>query len=138
MGVELPLTPIPDTTTGVVRWEMNTIDPATNQLTTNPPASRSYAFCSDTKFFEELAIDIKDVSLLYHESTFLDDKKDRAKETFHSTANQAAQMAILSNAQKLVLGHFSARYGNLDEFLNEAKPLFPNTELAIEGTVFIV
>ena len=107
-----------------------------SQLTIDPPKQRSYAFCSDTKFFEELAQDIKDVELLYHESTFLEDKKDRAKQTFHSTAKQAAQMAVLANAQQLILGHFSARYGNLEEFLDEAKPIFANTELAIEGKIF--
>jgi ribonuclease Z len=106
------------------------------ELTMDPAQQRSYAFCSDTKFFEELARDIKDVDLLYHESTFLEDKKDRAKETFHSTARQAAEMATLANAQKLLLGHFSARYGNLDDFLIEAKPIFSNTELAIEGQTF--
>ena len=106
------------------------------ELTIDPPKQRSYAFCSDTKFFEELSHDIKDVDLLYHESTFLEEKKDRAKQTFHSTAKQAAQMALLANAQKLILGHFSARYGNLDEFLVEAKPIFANTELAIEGIVY--
>ena len=107
-----------------------------NELTLDPIKQRSYAFCSDTKFFEELATDIKDVDLLYHESTFLEEKADRAKQTFHSTAKQAAQMAVLANAQKLILGHFSARYGNLEEFLEEAKPIFSNTELAIEGQLF--
>ncbi len=107
-----------------------------NELTLDPIKQRSYAFCSDTKFFEELAADIKDVDLLYHESTFLEEKADRAKQTFHSTAKQAAQMAVLANAQKLILGHFSARYGNLNEFLEEAKPVFPNTELAMEGQLF--
>ena len=105
-------------------------------LTADPPPSRSYAFCSDTKFFDDLALDIKDVNLLYHEATFLEDKLDRAKQTFHSTAKQAAQMAVLANAKKLILGHFSARYGHLDEFLNEAQPLFQNTELAQEGVLF--
>lgn len=107
-----------------------------SELTLDPPIQRSYAFCSDTKFFEELAFDIKGVNLLYHESTFLEDKQDRAKQTFHSTAKQAAQMAVLANVQKLILGHFSARYGNLEEFLEEATPIFPNTELAIEGQLF--
>jgi ribonuclease Z len=107
-----------------------------NELTLDPIKQRSYAFCSDTKFFEELSNDIKDVDLLYHESTFLEEKADRAKQTFHSTAKQAAQMAVLANAQKLILGHFSARYGHLEEFLEEAKPIFPNTELAIEGQLF--
>jgi ribonuclease Z len=104
-------------------------------LTLDPVKGRSYAFCSDTKFFEALADEIKDVDLLYHESTFLEDKKDRAKQTFHSTARQAAQLAVLANTKQLLLGHFSARYGNLDEFLNEARPIFKNTDLAIEGKV---
>jgi ribonuclease Z len=107
-----------------------------SELTLDPPKTKSYAFCSDTKFFEELAQDIKGVDLLYHESTFLEDKKDRAKQTFHSTAKQAAEMAVLANAKQLLLGHFSARYGNLEEFLEEAKPVFLNTELAIEGKLF--
>jgi ribonuclease Z len=107
-----------------------------SQLTVGPPKTRSYAFCSDTKFFEELALDIKDVDLLYHESTFLEEKTDRAKQTFHSTAKQAAEMAVLANTQQLLLGHFSARYSNLEEFLEEAKPIFANTELAIEGKLF--
>lgn len=107
-----------------------------SELTLDPPKTRSYAFCSDTRFFEELAHDIKGVDLLYHESTFLEDKQDRAKQTFHSTAKQAADMAVLANAQQLILGHFSARYGDLNEFLEEAKPIFDNTELAIEGKIF--
>ncbi len=106
------------------------------ELTLDPIKQRSYAFCSDTKFFQELSNDIKDVDLLYHESTFLEEKADRAKQTFHSTAKQAAQMAVLANTQKLILGHFSARYGHLEEFLEEAKLIFPNTELAIEGQLF--
>ena len=107
-------------------------------LTIDPPNPRSYAFCSDTKFFEELANNIKDVDLLYHESTFLEDKHDRAKQTFHSTAKQAADMAVLANCKKLILGHFSARYGNLEEFLNEAKSIYPYAELAIEGSLFSI
>lgn len=106
------------------------------QLTIAGPPPRSYAFCSDTKYFEELASDIKEVDLLYHESTFLENKKDRAAQTFHSTATQAAQMAKLVNAKKLLLGHFSARYDNLDWFIDEAKPIFSNVELAREGSVF--
>ena len=107
-------------------------------LTVDPPLPRSYAFCSDTRFFESLANDIKDVNLLYHESTFLEDKKERASQTFHSTAFQAAQMAILSSAKKLILGHFSARYDDLNLFLEEALPIFKQTELAKEGTIFFV
>jgi ribonuclease Z len=108
------------------------------ELTIAPPTPRSYAYCSDTRFFESLANDIKNVNLLYHESTFLEDKIDRAAKTFHSTAKQAAEMANLSNVKKLLLGHFSARYTELNEFLIEAKPIFNNVELAIEGTEFDV
>ncbi len=106
------------------------------QLTTEPKPPRSYAFCSDTKYFIELANDILNVDLLYHESTFLNDKKDRAKITFHSTAQQAAQMAILTNAKQLALGHFSARYDKLELFLDEAKPIFNNVTLATEGKLY--
>lgn len=109
-----------------------------SDLTINPQAPRSYAFCSDTRFFEGLASDIKGVDLLYHESTFLQDKEDRASQTYHSTSKQAANMAVLSEAKKLVLGHFSARYDDLTIFLNEAKPIFENTELAIEGKLFSI
>lgn len=106
------------------------------QLTVEGPKPRSYAFCSDTKYFEELAKNIEEVDLLYHESTFLESKTDRAAQTFHSTASQAAQMAVLARAGKLLLGHFSARYDNLDLFLEEARPIFSNTELAREGSIF--
>ena len=108
------------------------------QLTIAGPDTRSYAFCSDTKFFDELSNQIKDVDLLYHESTFLEEKKDRASQTFHSTAKQAATLAKLANAKKLLIGHFSARYDNLDLFLEEASPIFSNTHLAKEGTVFVL
>lgn len=107
-----------------------------DQLTYEGASPRSYAFCSDTKYFEELAVNIKDVDLLYHESTFLESKLDRAAQTFHSTASQAAQMAKLSGAKKLLLGHFSARYDNLNLFLEEARPVFVNTDLAKEGITF--
>ena len=105
-------------------------------LTIDPPKARSYAYCSDTRYFENLHLDIKEVNLLYHESTFLEDKKDRAEKTMHSTALEAAKMAKLCHANKLVLGHFSARYDNLELFLQEAQTVFENTELAIEGTIF--
>jgi ribonuclease Z len=103
-----------------------------------PPLPRSYAYCSDTIFYKKIASIIKNVSVVYHESTFLEDKIDRAKKTFHSTARQAAEIAKLSNANKLLLGHFSARYGNLTSFLDEAKPIFENCELALEGKIFHV
>lgn len=104
-------------------------------LTFDPPPPRSYAFCSDTRFFEALAESIAGVDLLYHESTFLEDRIDRAAVTFHSTASQAAKMAVMANAKHLLLGHFSARYTELDDFLAEARPVFQNVSLATEGRV---
>lgn len=107
-------------------------------LTNKPDLPRSYAFCSDTKFFEALTEHILNVDVLYHESTFLEDKVERASQTFHSTAQQAAQQAKLSGAKRLLLGHFSARYLNLDDFLKEASPIFNNVELATEGKIISI
>jgi len=105
-------------------------------LTNSPTPPLSYAFCSDTIFDPTLVEQIKDVDLLYHESTFLEDKITRANETFHSTAIQAATIAKMANAKKLLLGHFSARYKLLEEFKTQAKTVFENSELAIEGVTF--
>jgi len=107
-------------------------------VTLDPPKERSYGYCSDTIYDESLIPYIKNVDLLYHESTFLDDKIDRAKITFHSTAKQAANIAKLAEAKKLLLGHFSARYGNLDQFVVEAKEVFENCVLSIEGKTYNV
>lgn len=105
-------------------------------VTLNPLPPRSYAYCSDTIYTESIINYIKNVNLLYHESTFLEDKQERAKKTFHSTAKNAAQIAKLANVGKLLLGHFSARYGNLNLFIEEANSIFNNCELATEGKVF--
>ncbi len=104
-----------------------------SELTTNPPAPRSYAYCSDTIYDESFLEQIKNVNLLYHEATFEEGLLSRAKETFHCTAKEAATIAYKSNAQRLIIGHYSARYHELDILLNEAKQTFPNTVLAIEG-----
>lgn len=103
------------------------------QLTLPPRQPRSYAYCSDTRYNEDLVPYIEGVDLLYHESTFLDDHRERAAETFHSTARQAATIARLAGAGKLVLGHYSSRYRELDCFLTEAAEVFTNTVLSIEG-----
>lgn len=102
-------------------------------LTIDPPDSRSFAYCSDTIYDEELVKYIKGVDLLYHESTFLNDKAKRAEETFHSTAEQAAKIASAANVKQLMLGHYSARYGDTEAFVNEASPFFKNVLLATEG-----
>jgi ribonuclease Z len=98
-----------------------------------PKPSRSYAYCSDTMWNEGMVEQIKGTDLLYHESTFLETDRDKAFETKHSTARQAAAMAKLCGAKKLMLGHFSARYRDLNDMLTEAQTEFENTVLAIEG-----
>lgn len=105
-------------------------------VTTQGKTPRSYAFCTDTQYHLPLVKSIKNVSLLYHESTFLEEDKTRAKETFHTTALQAAKIAKKANAGKLLLGHFSSRYIDLSVLEVEAKTVFKNTELALEGKVF--
>ena len=105
------------------------------ELTTDPLPPRSYAYCSDTLYHEELCSYVHNVDLLYHESTFLEDKAERAKSTFHSTAKQAADIARQAAVKQLLLGHFSARYRQLDEFLNEARPIFENCMLASDGKI---
>lgn len=105
-------------------------------LTLAPPPSRCYAFCSDTRFNTALPPLLQDVNLLYHESTFCQDRQSRTFNTGHSTAREAAQIAKLSKAKKLVLGHFSLRYQDLSCFLKEAQPIFPNTVLGEEGKTY--
>ncbi|MFN8165304.1 MAG: ribonuclease Z [Bacteroidia bacterium] len=107
-------------------------------LTMDPRQPRSYAFCSDTMYDERILEDIKEIDLLYHEATFLDDKSERARETFHSTASQAATIALKAKVKRLIIGHFSARYKNLYPLLEEAKTVFENTSLAMEGDVFSI
>lgn len=97
--------------------------------------ARSYAFCTDTAFSPELAGYFKDVSVLYHEATFMDHLRSVAEATFHSTSVQAAQMAMLSGAGRLLIGHFSSRYSELDQMLDEAREVFPQTDLALDGMV---
>ena len=97
---------------------------------------RSYAFCSDTTFNPSLAPYFEGVDLLYHEATFMEADGHRAAETFHCTASQAAQIAQLSGAKKLLLGHFSSRYPDLSELLAEAQTIFPNSILSEEGITY--
>ena len=107
-------------------------------LTTDSQAPKSYAYCSDTLYNEQYFEQISNATLLYHESTFLNDMLDRAKETHHTTALQAGEIALKTNARKLLIGHFSARYKTLNELLDEARSVFPETELAIEGKTFSI
>ena len=100
-----------------------------DELTFNANKSLSYAFCSDTKYKPDIIPIIKEVDLLYHESTFLHELKDLATYTGHSTAKEAAMIAKEANVKKLVLGHFSNRYHDYKVLLNEAKEVFPNSFL---------
>lgn len=102
-------------------------------VTIDPESSRSFAYCSDTIYDEDLVQYINKVDLLYHESTFLNDKVKRATETFHSTAEQAAKIAAKADVNQLLLGHYSARYSDTEVFVNEASPFFKNLLLANEG-----
>jgi ribonuclease Z len=103
------------------------------QLTRPADPPRRYAFCSDTVFAPSIIPYIEGVDCLYHEATYLDKHSVRAKDTFHSTALQAAEIAVCAGVKQLVLGHYSARYKVLDDFLAEAGSLFPNVILSEEG-----
>jgi ribonuclease Z len=109
-----------------------------SDLTIAPGKPRSYAFCSDTMYMDELVDEVREVDLLYHESTFMHNMIERAKATWHSTSIEAATLALKSKVGKLIIGHFSSRYKDLGPMLDEARSIFPKTELAIEGTKFIV
>ena len=107
-----------------------------DSLTFDPKKPLSYAYCSDTAYKPEIAEIIKDSDLLYHESTFLEDRIDLAGTTKHSTAKQAGEIAKLANVGSLILGHYSSRYDNLNDFKKEAASIFSNTHLAEEGKFF--
>ncbi|MBC7651097.1 MAG: ribonuclease Z [Deinococcales bacterium] len=103
----------------------------------NKPAC-SYGFCADTIYDEALVPIVKNVSLLYHEATYLKDMNDRAALRFHSTSTQAATIAKMADVKKLIMGHFSSKYESLDIFLHEASTVFDRSDLAIEGVTFII
>jgi ribonuclease Z len=109
-----------------------------NLLTLNPTQPVSYAFCSDTIYKPDIASVIKNVDLLYHESTFLNDRVHLCETTKHSTAEQAGLIAKKANVKKLILGHFSSRYKNLELFVLEAQLVFKHVELAEAGKTFMV
>jgi ribonuclease Z len=109
-----------------------------NDLTLPPRKSRSYAYCSDTEFDRNFIDQIKNVDLLYHEATFVESDESKARETKHSTAKQAATVAQLADVGSLLLGHFSARYRDLVPILEEARTIFPNSRLALEGEEFTI
>ena len=105
-------------------------------ITRGQQKSRSYAFCSDTRFDDRVIQKVKDVDLLYHEATFLHEMLERAKQTYHCTALEAGRVARLAKVSKLIIGHFSVRYVDLNPLLEEAKIEFPETFLGEEGKIF--
>lgn len=105
-------------------------------LTYDPDPFKSYAFCSDTKYFPEIVRVIQDVTVLYHESTFLKSHEHLCDRTKHSTAAQAAQIAAMARVGTLILGHYSTRYGSYQLFKDEALEYFNEVLLAQDGKVF--
>lgn len=103
------------------------------EITFDPPPVRSYAYCSDTAFNENLPGLIRNVDLIYHEATFTEMLRDAAHEKLHATAREAAETARRANARKLLLGHFSARYKETKELLEEAREIFPESYAAEDG-----
>lgn len=106
------------------------------ELTLDPPEARSYAYCSDTAYLESVIPHIENATLLYHETTFLQDLADRAKFTKHSTTHEAGTIAKKAGVKKLIIGHFSARYDDLSFFKKETKEVFENCELALQNKTF--
>jgi len=107
-------------------------------ITLPPPKPLSYAYCSDTKYFKRLASFVKGVSLLYHEATFDKTKDDLAEMTGHSTTLDAAKTALDANVGTLIIGHFSARYKEIEPLVDEARTVFPETYPAIDGKSYEV
>jgi ribonuclease Z len=107
-----------------------------SELTFDPIEPKSYAFCSDTVYHEAILPIIQNVDVLYHESTFLESEEGLAEKTLHSTAKEAARIALKANAKKLILGHYSTRYESIALFKEEAETIFSDVELAEDGKTF--
>lgn len=108
------------------------------EITFDPEKPKSYAFCSDTQYYPECIPTIKNVTALYHESSFLEEHEHLCAKTRHSTARQAALIAKEANVDRLILGHYSTRYPIIEKFKTEAKQVFDNVELAEDGKKFII
>jgi ribonuclease Z len=107
-------------------------------VTTAPEKGKKYAYCADTRYDESLIPIIYGADLVYHETTYLDNMRDKAYERFHTTTKQAAELARKAMVKKLLIGHFSSKYSTLEMFESESREVFPNTFLAEEGTVYEV
>jgi len=110
-----------------------------NTTVTDPaPAPRSYAYSADTVYHPLVAEKVSGVNMLYHEATYLKDLEERATNRYHCTTIQAAAIAKSAGVGQLLIGHFSSKYDRLDDFEKEAREVFPNTNLAIEGVTYLV
>ncbi len=109
---------------------------ANEEVTALPEKGKKYAFCADTKYDESIIPHIYGADAIYHETTYLDNLRDKAEERFHSTTKQAASIARKAMVKKLLIGHFSSKYATLELFEKEAREVFPNTELALEGVTY--
>jgi ribonuclease Z len=102
------------------------------------PKGKCYVFCADTKYDESLLPHLQEADMIYHETTYLDHLLDKAIERYHSTSSQAAMIAKKGKVKKLLIGHFSSKYHDLSEFEKEAREVFENTEIALEGVAYAV
>ena len=110
-----------------------------NHLVTEPGIKpRSYAYCADTKYDETMIPHLQGANMIYHETTYLDNLREKADIRFHSTTRQAGLFAKKAGVGKLLIGHFSSKYDTLEEFEAETKEVFPNTELALEGVAYTI
>jgi len=107
-------------------------------VTDEAPKPKSYAYSADTAYNPVIAEKVKAVDLLYHETTYLKDLEERASKRFHCTTAQAASIALQAGVKRLLIGHFSSKYEKLDDFEQEARLIFPNTDVAIEGVTYRV
>jgi ribonuclease Z len=117
---------------GDITLDNGTIIP-NSELSFDPQVAKTYAYCSDTMYNESLLPIIQNADYLYHESTFLESEEHLSERTMHSTAKQAATIALKANVKNLILGHYSTRYGNIELFKQEAQTIFPNVILADDG-----
>jgi len=110
-----------------------------NHWVTLPPSKgKKYVYCADTIYDEGLLPYLEGADLVYHETTYLHGLAERAAERYHTTSVQAATLALKAGAKRLLIGHFSSKYTELQPFLDECRPVFPNTDLSVEGATFIV
>jgi ribonuclease Z len=107
-------------------------------ITTEGRPPSTYAYCADTLYDESIIPFISGADLLYHETTYLDEEREKAAQRYHSTGIQAATIATKANAKKLLIGHFSSKYDNLDLFEYEARKVFDNTSVSREGTTYLI